>query len=189
MASSEIQICNLAISRVGDELITSFDDGTTASDLCALHYEPARDAVLEDHLWSFALERASLARLTDAPVNKYAYKYQLPPDHIRTIITDLDEYSIPWTREGNTILTDEEAVYLVYIKQVTDVTQFSALFVQALSLFIASRIAYPITNKSRMAMEILNEYDLLFDKAVTSDGQQTPDLLDEVDATTLIEVR
>ena len=57
---SEIQICNLAISWLGGQRITSFGDETAEAILCYANYELARDAVLERIEWSFAIKRVIL---------------------------------------------------------------------------------------------------------------------------------
>ncbi len=58
MADSAVQICNIALRRVQGEPITDLEtDDSKSAALCRTFYEPTRDALLEDHPWSFALRR------------------------------------------------------------------------------------------------------------------------------------
>jgi len=60
-------ICNLALLRIGHELITEDKDPPSltapekAAAACNLLYEPARDLLLRSHPWNFAMRRTLLA--------------------------------------------------------------------------------------------------------------------------------
>ena len=59
--ASEVQICNLALAKIGDQQITSLTENSKAGRLCNLVYEPLRDATLRAHPWNFAITRETLA--------------------------------------------------------------------------------------------------------------------------------
>lgn len=61
MALTEIDICNEALSRLGEYKITSFVQDTPAAEKCAATYEQSRNKVLELHRWNFARKSAALA--------------------------------------------------------------------------------------------------------------------------------
>lgn len=69
MAVTEVSICKLALTRVGQDpnSLTALADATKEGRLCTVHYEPSRDAVLRAHPWNFAIKRADLA-LTTQPI-------------------------------------------------------------------------------------------------------------------------
>lgn len=47
--ASVVQICNMALTRIGqNQFIDSIDEQSKAAELCALHYEQCRDQVLQD---------------------------------------------------------------------------------------------------------------------------------------------
>lgn len=90
---SEVTICNLALSHLGDTAqVTSIrpPDSSRQAQLCAQFYGPARNALLEMAAWGFATRRAVLARLTPTPADAFSfdqsgnvdgpwlYMYQLP---------------------------------------------------------------------------------------------------------------
>lgn len=77
---SEVDICNLALSHLGDTAtVTSISppEGSAQSEHCARFYPIARDALLELHPWSFATRRAALTLLTDT-IDQWLYLYQMP---------------------------------------------------------------------------------------------------------------
>ena len=65
--SSVIDICNLALSHLGDTAtVASIDppEGSAQAEHCSRFYPVARDAMLELFNWKFATRRATLALLT-----------------------------------------------------------------------------------------------------------------------------
>jgi hypothetical protein len=61
MASSEIAICNLALSRIGANTITSLTANSTKEDrLCNQFYAQFRDETLKNFAWNFALKATPL---------------------------------------------------------------------------------------------------------------------------------
>lgn len=78
--SSSIDICNLALSHLGDTAtVASIDppEGSAQAEHCARFYPIARDVMLEKHDWNFTTRRASLALLT-ATNDQWAYVYAKP---------------------------------------------------------------------------------------------------------------
>ena len=67
MASSEVAICNLALTYIGDSSITALTDNSDRARACNAHYEDCRDQVLRMHPWNSSIIRKSLAALTDSP--------------------------------------------------------------------------------------------------------------------------
>jgi hypothetical protein len=85
--ASEVAICNLALSHIGDDATVSSispPDGSSQAAYCARFYPQARDTVLELHEWGFATTRAVLALLT-TETSVWRYAYALPSDCINTI--------------------------------------------------------------------------------------------------------
>ncbi len=65
--ASEVDICNLALSHLGDTAeIASLSERSTQAKLCARFYPMARNTMLEMATWSFATRRVKLA-LVDNP--------------------------------------------------------------------------------------------------------------------------
>ena len=78
--ASEVDICNLALSHIGDAAqVSNIDppDQSMQAGLCARFYPIARDALQEIHTWGFCTVRAPLA-LTSLTSNEWQYVYQGP---------------------------------------------------------------------------------------------------------------
>lgn len=170
MAASEVQICNNALIKLGGNTIISLSDDTKVGRLCNKMYTIVRDDLLRAHIWNFALVRVTLARLATTPAFDYDFEYQLPSDCLRVIRIDdsRGEYRI----EGRKLLTDENTIKLLYIKRVTDTSQFDSSFDNVLALKLASELAYSITNSVSLTKAIKEEFDREFRRAKMTDAQE-----------------
>lgn len=68
---SEVSICNLALSHIGDPAqVTSIKppDGSPQAQYCANYYFRARNAALEMAEWGFATRRVALAQVTNPTI-------------------------------------------------------------------------------------------------------------------------
>ncbi|WP_059413445.1 hypothetical protein [Cupriavidus basilensis] len=83
--ASEVDICNMALSRLGDQAtVSSIDppEGSPQAGHCAQWYPICRDLLLEMHAWSFATTRVALALLnSDWP--SWRFTYAVPADCIK----------------------------------------------------------------------------------------------------------
>ena len=89
--SSVVDLCNLALSRLGDSAtVASIDppEGSSQAEHCSRFYPIARDSLLEMHDWKFATRRAPLSELTVDSFN-WAHAYAEPNGALR-IISVLD---------------------------------------------------------------------------------------------------
>ena len=114
--ASVVDICNIALSNLGDQKISSLSDANERARVCHLRHEDVRDSVLRSHPWSCAIKRTQLARNDTAPVWGFDYAYSLPSDCLRVL--DVEEWETPFRIENGNIVTDAEKVKLKYIKQV-----------------------------------------------------------------------
>jgi hypothetical protein len=80
---SEVSICNLALSHLGDTSdVTSISppENSVQAQLCAQFYPIARDALLEMGSWGFATRRVKLALLATNPAALGALDASGAPD-------------------------------------------------------------------------------------------------------------
>ncbi len=149
---------------------------TKAEKICAKWYDDARRITLEEHTWNFATKRDNLAQDTDNPPFGYiAQSDSLPSDFIRMVSLGADEDDQDYEIEGNQILTNSDGPYkLRYIYNITDVTKFSPLFIQALSYKLAELMSFEFDgrNTTKNTMKELFEDSIKSAKEV--DGQQNP---------------
>ena len=185
--ASEVDISNLALSRIGDEATVSSinpAEGSAQAEHCARFYPMARDSLLESHGWRFATRRAVLAGLS-IPTWAWSYAYALPSGLIRVLAVlppeapseaDTQRYETEADSAGNPVIyTDQPSATLRYIARVTDTTKFSPLFVDALAWLLASYLAGPILKGDagvKMAAACLEAYRTVFSAAKVSDANQ-----------------
>ncbi len=140
---SEVDICNLALQRLGATTITTLTDDSTAARECNRVYSHARDSELRAHPWNFARKRESLAASSTDPAFGYAKQYPLPSDFLRILPT---REQLDFQIESGNILTDDGApLEIVYIYRVTDPNDFDQLFVDLLVARIARDLSEKIT--------------------------------------------
>lgn len=166
MASTAVQISNMALSRVGSTaFISALDEDTPEAELLALYYEQKRDSLLEQGAWPWATRRVTLSALAsyDATTEDvWEYVYALPADCLEvqdlwpgTRIPssgDRIPFAVEWdaTNACRVICTDEEDAVLVYTRKVTDATTFPGYFVDALAWALAAELALGLIGKPEL---------------------------------------
>ncbi len=157
MALSDTSVCNMALARIGAKRVNNIDETNTEVNAihCRLHYGQTRDALLRSHWWRFAVGRASLAEDTDTPDFEWDHQYILPTDFLRFV--SLYDTSASFEIEGQRLLTNDDSVDLLYIKEITDPTKFDSLFVEVLVLQLALKLVMPISQDKVLRRELFEE--------------------------------
>ena len=146
MASSEVAICNRALTLLGQPLITSLNDPGRTAETMRLNYPLSRDAVLRGYPWNSATRRASLASSATAPDWGYARAFPLPPDCLRVMDSEGDLIGVRWRVEGRQILTDAGAPLRIrYVAAVTDPALYDPLLSEAIAAHLAMMSAIAVT--------------------------------------------
>lgn len=155
--ASIVQICNIALQKLGAERITSLTQDHPNARHCNVAYEPMRDAELRAHPWSFAKSRVTLAPDATAPAFDYDYQFTLPSDCVRPLLPPT--YALDWKLEGGKILTnDGDSIDLVYVARVTDPNLMDPLFREMLSCRIALQLCEAITQSNTKKESIREDY-------------------------------
>jgi len=159
MATSDVQICNSALIKVGTDLIISLADDNKRAKVCQHQYPILRDEVLRSHPWKFATARIELAEVLPAPdFGDYENWFQLPSDCLRVLqIIDLID-GVAWERSGDLLLINAKTVKIKYIKRVTDTTLYDANFSEVLATRIASDLAWSLTQNAALAEAFMRQY-------------------------------
>lgn len=179
MATSDAQICNLALSRVGvRKLIDALSDPGTEAKACNAVYALSRDTVLASYSWPFATRRSVLAELAVVERTDWAHVYALPADCLepQAIVLAGDRNPQAGSRiafeiEANddasapVILTDQEEAELLYTAGVTNPVLFPPHFSDALAWRIAEEIAYSLPVKPGLASQMRQGYELAIQRA------------------------
>lgn len=181
MATSPVSICNMALAMLGETQILSISppDDIPAANLCATYYDQARDKVLADREWSFAIAWRTLPALASNPSAAYSTAFKLPVDCVRVLrVYDTDkprvddQNSLQWVREGNNVITDAASVTISYVRRVTDANEFSPGFVQCLAIYLASLMANSITANAGLSGQLTQRYMMELSEAAAADGMQ-----------------
>lgn len=155
--ASDVEICNLALQKVGASLIISLSEGSTSADACNACYEHMRDKELRAHPWNFAIKRDALAADVDEPLFDYANQFTLPSDCLR--ILPPNDADVDWKIEGRKIITNWSApLYIRYIARIEDPNQFDELFIEMLACSIALHICEPLTQSNQKIQNIGQMY-------------------------------
>ena len=105
--ASEVDICNLALSRLGDSAtISSINppDQSAQAGYCKTFYPISRDIVLESHHWTFATRRSLPAQIASWAYSQWQYAYAAPAGMLNVIaVLDsnaTDDFSQPLVIEN-----------------------------------------------------------------------------------------
>lgn len=185
MVTSEAEICNSALVKIGEERISSLDDAGKAARTCKRQYPIKRDQLLEDYNWTFAITRITLAPEATDPDFGFTARFLLPSDCIRFLglydstepLTNYTGTKTPHKLEGRYLLLDDTAASIYYIKRVTDVTKFSPQFAEALACLLAWDIAYDLTGGAKQEVSLKQRFMATVKRArLTQAIQGTPEI-------------
>lgn len=158
--ASEAGVANSALIKLGSrQRITSLTQtNSVTAALCNEQFAKIRDELLESAHWKFAMTWASLTRTANTPTAEYDYEFTRPNDIIRIVkVSDNDAGvgDVPYRMLADTIISDSNTLWLLYVRKETDPNVWSALFREALAWKLAYDLAMAITDatNTRAAME------------------------------------
>jgi hypothetical protein len=166
--ANQVQICNLALSRLGANLIQSLDDTSNEAIVCNNLYAFALAIVLRDHDWSFCRKWQNGALLTEThPEWNYVYRYPSDCAMVRRIGNqftmkprDAIPFDIGQSVTGNfqVALCNEPAAILIYTAQVSNTAVFDTIFCDALAWRLAAEMAQPLRAETQLSESVGNRY-------------------------------
>lgn len=198
---SEVAIANRALTWIGDKTITDFNENTNQARTIATVYQQCRDDLVADYPWTFAMKRALLPALAEAPAYQYNVQYQLPDDCFRVWEVnngwaENDLYAWGWSGgnipggvpagynpynisdymiEGRVLLTNIRAPLPIrYVSIVEDSTQFPPLFVSTLACRLAIESCVRVTGSSAGIPDLEARQQTYIRRAKKSDAMQKP---------------
>ena len=175
---SETDICNQALTIVGDQRISSLDDDNNRARIADLFYADTRDAMLRAHPFGFAKTRSALALMsTTPPFGIYGYQFKLPvsPKCLRVLEIDEDyPGQIPYSVEGRKLLCNETTASIIYIGQITETGLFDAMFTDCLVARLAMSFALALTKQKTIVEMTAKIYEMRIQETKTTDGLEAP---------------
>lgn len=185
MASSAVEIANLALLKLGSEntLLALTDPSVEGRTMNRL-FTPTVATELRRHNWKFAIKRDQLVALAAAPSWGYQYQYTLPADFTR--LMQVGEFYVSgskqqplWSIEQldgvRVILTNLEApLYIRYVRTVSNAGEFDPLFVEALACKLAYEACEKITQSNTKKQGLGEDYKLALKEAIRCDAIENP---------------
>lgn len=184
--ASDVEICNRALSKLGENRIASLNDDNKPARAMKARYEALRDAEVAASAWGFAVKRVNLAATTATPEWGFSKVYERPTDDMRPLV--IDGYSIDFRSVGvmyeatgytrntsayqfveNQIHTDLGApLKYEYVSRVTDAGRFGPLFVEVLACRLAVDAAEELTQSNSKMEAVAEQY-----RKALSDARRT----------------
>ena len=185
--ASQTDLLNDALGQIGASSIVSIDDGSINANYCMRFYPALRDGYLRAHHWNFALTRVVLSADATSPVTEYAYAYTLPADCLKVVnyagglpVTPATtyvydpaiHYEIRYKIEGRKLLSNDGVVAIQYVRRVTNPDEWDPLFYQAMSGFLASKLASAIPKDLKKSQLLYQQAQQMLGEALAVDGQE-----------------
>lgn len=177
---SQVEICNIALSNIGDERISDLADSNARARACNERYLDVRDAVLRAHPWNCASFRHVCERSVGTPVWGYNYSYILPTDCLRLL--EVKEYEYPYKTERRLILSDSPELNILYISNRSGIENlFDSQITQSVALRLAYEIAEDLTGRTNLKEEMWRKYQLVMAEAKHVDASESTPQIFEAD--------
>jgi hypothetical protein len=187
MATSDVDICNAALIKLGADTINALNENNVRARTMSARYADVRDAELRRRRWKFSIKRASLAALSAAPAADYDRQFQLPVDYLRLIeggdiaeTADLSDFrsgagAALYSIEGKKLLTNLSApLNIRYIAKITDVSLFDSAFGEALASRLAYECCEKITQSDSKRSLAMDDYRLALSEARRANAIERP---------------
>lgn len=186
MASSIVQIWNMALSHIGvKSFVAGVNEKSQEASVLNVWWAPSVDYVLADHPWPFARKYQALGLVVSNPSPDWAYAYRYPSDciHARRICSPSGRtdpkpppFFVGQDDDGKLVYTDQPNAVLEYTKRVTEPERFDEKFTEALSIYLAARVCNPLSRIPNLADKLDDMYSSAIARAaVKSMNEQQQD--------------
>jgi hypothetical protein len=152
MTLSDVEICSVALVKIGASAIASFDEDSVEADIAGRLYEMTVSALLASHPWHFTITEVDL-EIADAPPQAgFAHAFLLPDDQVRILSAGASPHGrgLAYRIAGSLLHADSTKVVLTYQRR-PDTATFPAFFVQALVARLAAELCLPLTEGTSRA--------------------------------------
>ena len=136
---TDLDLANVALALLGESPLASLSDDRKAATVVAPRIALVRDALLRSHPWNFAITRAALAVVAEAPAFGYSYAFALPTDYLRVMQVNDGRTHYEIERQGpiRVLLANDSSVNLRYISRVENPSAWDPLFFEAMAAALA----------------------------------------------------
>lgn len=157
MATSDTEVCNLALIHIGVSkgIANLTTESSTEAVACRVVYDTALETTLRAFAWPFANKNVDLSLVTADPDDYYGYSYQYPADCLKLIKiwsglrNDSRQSRVPYKVVNvsgvKQVFTDLADARANYTKNETDISLWPSDAVLALSYKIGYMISPVLT--------------------------------------------
>jgi hypothetical protein len=171
MSATAISICSNALLLLGDKPISDFNEDNDRARLASNLWPMVRDAVLRSHPWNCAIKRVALAPETVGPAFDWTFQFLLPPDFLKALSVGRMGNEGEFKIEGRRLLCDDNPCLLRYVFANDNPGSYDSLLVEIMTMSMAHRMAYAITQSAAMADSMGAQLERLLRRARAVDGQ------------------
>jgi hypothetical protein len=150
-------------------------------------YNQVRRATIRGHVWNFAKWSDTFAPDATPPATEWSYRFLLPGDCLRVLWIGERGETYPYDVQGRSILFDETALPLTYLRDVEDPNVFDASFADALCANLAFTASYPLTKSNELQKSMFTLYQTKKNEAQQVNGQEVPPA--EISGSPLLDAR
>ena len=178
--TTKTEICNLAISRLGDKnSVESLDNPKKQTEIvCAKWYDISRKTALKYMMPNFARKRDKWALSLDyVPAFGYQYAYKYPINCLKILGIGNIRRKNTGTVENGYYLTNEyfaDGLPVRYVEDIRDTTLFTSDFVQLFSWILARDICIELTSNKQTFKMIEDILPMKIAEYCGVDAQENP---------------
>lgn len=165
--ASELEIVNRAVTRLGDRVLTSLDEGTLSAQTASIALSTILAELHSSHDWSFSKKTAKLVATGES--NIFGAEYALPSDMIElsSVVVNSSSSTNNFNVSGNKLYSTAPVTDLIYT---TGDIQYSSLaFQNALYKGLVYFLSTPFTGDKNQTSVYKAEYDEAITNAVLED--------------------
>lgn len=171
--TTQLDICNIALSYVGATPIESLTELSTEAIWCNTNYVPLKHAVLAERTWNFA---EVIMEVSDPVAGAGGFYYPIPVAAVRVYrcYSQLSpRRQANWKRIGSNVLADYDGtIHMVVTDGGVAEDGFPPMFTQALAGRLAMEMALPIARSQSMLNAMVQLYEQKISAAAAADGSE-----------------
>jgi len=160
MAFTEIEVANIALTKIGSERISSLNEATNTARTVNTCFHFVRKQVLSHGVWNFAMKNSTLSKLPTSSNPEFASEFQLPSSCLKVVKLN-GQSNIPFRVEGDRLFCDLDEVSVKYIDDIENAGLFAIEFIEAFTHKLAADICFRLTQNQSRANQLATEYHQL----------------------------
>ncbi len=183
-----VDVVNLALLQLYQGGITTLSDLTNPVAIAAnAMVDQCRRSLLKNYNWVFARKRGVCPHVANkAPAFDYTDFYQLPNDFVKLLWIgfdwerydpkdyDFEQGYIAFNGQNSQGTLVTTSLNILYIADITDVTQWSPLFIDVVALDLARRLCMPVTGDKDLKDRLEKSFREMLAEARAIDHMERP---------------